>query len=307
MGTKLQYAMNPLITTTPNSDSFSVSTFNDWDCFQYKGLKAKDTTSTVLNRFEDSMDRFLEQHNIESIKKTMLMHEDIFKHQVRELHRLYSLQKMRMNETRSEIIKQESTMYWVPMSRTSHGSDRSNYSSNIISNQHQPTTTGYQIQVQSVAENNIPSSLERSNGSRYGDETVIRSMPLLEGSLLFDLERAATTIEEEEEDISTEVSAIEEDQAGPSKYKTKKINQIAEDGYDPHVELTLSIGGGSFKGKKESHSLHPEFGVSSAIIKSEEEYCSSIGNSSTATLLDDDQQNKRSHWLFQGLSLNRTT
>ena len=183
---------------------------------------------------------------------------------------------------------------------TTHGSDSSNYCSNIILNRHQPTTSGYQIHVQSLAENNIPSSQERSNGSCYGDETVMRSMLLPEGSLLFDLERPATTIEEE--DISTDVSAIEKDQAG-----TKEINKIAEDGYDPHVELTLSIGGGSFKGKKESQSLHPEFGVSSAIIKSEEECCSSVGNSSTATLLDDDQQNKRSHWLFQGLSLNRTT
>ncbi|PSR85203.1 Trigger factor like [Actinidia chinensis var. chinensis] len=300
MGNKLQYAMNPLIETTPNNDSFIVSTFNDRDCFQNKGLKAKDTTSTVLNRFEDSMDRFLKQHNIESMKKTMLMHEDIFKHQVRELHRLYSVQKTLMNKTRSEFIKQESMLYWVPMSMTTHGSDSSNYCSNIILNRHQPTTSGYQIHVQSVAENNIPSSQERSNGSCYGDETVMRSMLLPEGSLLFDLERPATTIEEE--DISTDVSAIEKDQAG-----TKEINKIAEDGYDPHVELTLSIGGGNFKGKKELKSLHPEFRVSSAIIKSEEEYYSSVINSSTATLLDDDEQNKRPNWLFQGLSLNRTT
>ncbi|XP_073137906.1 uncharacterized protein [Henckelia pumila] len=39
---------------------------------------------------------------IESMKKTMLTHEQIFKQQVKELHRLYDLQKMLMHELRNE-------------------------------------------------------------------------------------------------------------------------------------------------------------------------------------------------------------
>ncbi|CAL5199308.1 unnamed protein product [Lathyrus oleraceus] len=54
----------------------------------------------------------LDRNNIESIKKTMQMHEDIFKHQVRELHRIYDVQKMLMNELRNKIRQQS---FWSPM------------------------------------------------------------------------------------------------------------------------------------------------------------------------------------------------
>lgn len=83
MGTKLQSAINPLA-TSPTSSSFTLNSVDDWDYFQGKGLKEKYLQRTGLDILQDSMDRMmLEQHNIESIKKTMLMHEDIFKHQVR--------------------------------------------------------------------------------------------------------------------------------------------------------------------------------------------------------------------------------
>ncbi|KAE8730815.1 A-kinase anchor protein 9, putative isoform 4 [Hibiscus syriacus] len=47
------------------------------------------------------LDKF--KNNMESIRNTMLMHEDVFKHQVRELHRLYSVQKILMDELKKEI------------------------------------------------------------------------------------------------------------------------------------------------------------------------------------------------------------
>ncbi|ESQ42668.1 hypothetical protein EUTSA_v10014550mg [Eutrema salsugineum] len=45
-----------------------------------------------------SMDRFLEKQNAESIRHTMQAQEDIFKQQVRELHRVYNIQKMMMEQ-----------------------------------------------------------------------------------------------------------------------------------------------------------------------------------------------------------------
>ncbi|KAH7671724.1 hypothetical protein IHE45_09G006800 [Dioscorea alata] len=45
------------------------------------------------------MDRFLEQYNREYVKKVMINQQEIFKQQVRELHRLYKVQKMLMIET----------------------------------------------------------------------------------------------------------------------------------------------------------------------------------------------------------------
>ncbi|KAL5065956.1 hypothetical protein RYX36_027693 [Vicia faba] len=54
----------------------------------------------------------LDRNHIESIKKTMKLHEDIFKHQVRELHRIYNVQKMLMNELKNKIRQQN---FWSPM------------------------------------------------------------------------------------------------------------------------------------------------------------------------------------------------
>lgn len=45
------------------------------------------------------MDRFLKQYNRKYVKKVMIDQQEIFKQQVRELHRLYKVQKMLMIET----------------------------------------------------------------------------------------------------------------------------------------------------------------------------------------------------------------
>ncbi|CAI9285501.1 unnamed protein product [Lactuca saligna] len=45
----------------------------------------------------------LENHHLEFIKQTMLKHEDTFRHQVRELHRLYNVQKSLMGTFRNDI------------------------------------------------------------------------------------------------------------------------------------------------------------------------------------------------------------
>ncbi|GMJ07148.1 hypothetical protein like AT5G57340 [Hibiscus trionum] len=80
------------------------------------------------------------RHNMESIRNTMLMHEDVFKHQVRELHRLYSVQKILMDELNKEIKKNR---FW-----TSTSSDMNQ--SQFI-NQHQITaqsTSGLNLHVE---------------------------------------------------------------------------------------------------------------------------------------------------------------
>lgn len=55
---------------------------DDWDYFKNKELKV-DFKRTCIDKLHNSMDRILEQNNVETIKKTMMMHEDMFKHQVR--------------------------------------------------------------------------------------------------------------------------------------------------------------------------------------------------------------------------------
>ncbi|XP_007014297.2 PREDICTED: uncharacterized protein LOC18589323 isoform X3 [Theobroma cacao] len=269
MGTKLECAVNPLATSqNSNSCSFTVHFVDDY--FRTRTLK-ENCQKIGLERSGSCMDRMLERHNMESIRKTMEMHEDTFKHQVRELHRLYSVQKMLMDE--QQLTAQ--------------------------------TTCGYNFHVQGD-----PSSRERS-GSCSGD-----TMKVARG---FDLERPA------EEDISAEVSAVDhEDQVGRSSLMHSRINQMRIEGSDEdsEVELTLSIGGSSSKktptnskphsqelGCNNSQSIHKETRElhSSASFKSERrEDCSGPNTPMSSSSATFDQDRKRPHWLFQGLSINRT-
>ena len=81
MGTKLQYMIN-VLATSPNSSRLTEKPMDDWDYFKNKELKV-DFKRNCIDKLHNSMDRILEQNNVETIKKTMLMHEDVFKHQVR--------------------------------------------------------------------------------------------------------------------------------------------------------------------------------------------------------------------------------
>ncbi|KAE9601652.1 hypothetical protein Lal_00040696 [Lupinus albus] len=49
----------------------------------------------------------VDRNIIESIKKTMKMHDDIFKYQVRELHRVYSVQRILMDEHKKGYRQQK--------------------------------------------------------------------------------------------------------------------------------------------------------------------------------------------------------
>lgn len=80
MGTKFEYAVN-VLEASLNSNSFTVHCVDDWEHLQNRGLKGNLCRAGVDN-FEDSMEKKLGKHNIEYIKRTMQMHEDVFKNQV---------------------------------------------------------------------------------------------------------------------------------------------------------------------------------------------------------------------------------
>ncbi|KAK8695369.1 hypothetical protein V6N13_000534 [Hibiscus sabdariffa] len=78
--------------------------------------------------------------HMESIRNTMLMHEDVFRHQVQELHRLYSVQKILMDELKKEVKKNRF--------RTTTSTDMNQ---SQFFNQHQittQTTSGLDLHVQ---------------------------------------------------------------------------------------------------------------------------------------------------------------
>ncbi|XXG63897.1 hypothetical protein AAC387_Pa05g1986 [Persea americana] len=71
------------------------------------------------------MDRFLEQFDKESMKMAVLKHEEIFKEQVYELHRLYRIQKLLMNDVQRKGL--ETPLSSIQNSETGVSLSQSNY------------------------------------------------------------------------------------------------------------------------------------------------------------------------------------
>jgi hypothetical protein len=78
MGTKIKYSINLLA-----RNKLAVSGVNVWEHYQNKRWLTNKHHRFRINKLQGQiMDKMLDKNNIESIKKTMQMHEDIFKHQV---------------------------------------------------------------------------------------------------------------------------------------------------------------------------------------------------------------------------------
>ncbi|KAK7413022.1 hypothetical protein VNO78_04851 [Psophocarpus tetragonolobus] len=295
MGTKIEYSIN-LLASSVDSNNFTMGGVDVWEHYQNKGV-TNNHFSIGVNKLQDPMDRMLDRNNIESIKKTMQMHEEIFKHQVRELHRVYSVQKMLMDDLRKEIKQKK---FWTPMNgiNISHP--------HFIQQQQQTTTTlissyGPDFHVQSLREDLC--SKERS-GSCSG-ETIKRQRG-------FDLERPA------ERDI---FCGFDEHKAGPSSYTALERCKISSsDGYDEdmEVDLTLNIGGSQVNNKKNSSKkpyLLPlgcsdspngktrELNSSVSFQSDRVGDCSDPTTPMSSSSVTFDQERKGPHWLSQGLKL----
>ncbi|KAJ8750810.1 hypothetical protein K2173_015991 [Erythroxylum novogranatense] len=234
--------------------------------------------------------------NVESIKKTMQMQEDIFKHQVRELHRLYSVQRMLMDELKMEISN-HSSKPWTPMTIAS------DINHSLIINPHN-STSQHRSSVQYCSRD------EHNTRERRGSCSGA-TMKMARG---FDLERPA------EGNLSTGISVDDDKRAAGSSFyiPQKPINRCE----DSEVELTLSIGASSGKSPKSKDyrrlHTHREVGFietmnmkendsPTSIFRSERgEDCSGPTTSMSRSSATSDQERKRPHWLFQGLSINRT-
>ncbi|GMN52013.1 hypothetical protein TIFTF001_021161 [Ficus carica] len=289
MGTKIEYAINPL-GASQSSKRFTVHGVDDWDHLPNSGVKGKYSLTIGLENkiHQNSMDRnrMLDKYNVDSIKKTMQMHEDIFKHQVSELHRLYSVQKMLMDELKKEI---KQSKIWDPMSS-------SDISTLQLINRHQPATKltspgATNFQIQGLRDDNLNS--RECSGSCSGD-----TMRISRG---FDLERPA------EEDMSTGVSAADEYQGGRGSKTALKSSKMSIDGPDEEsdVELTLSIGSSaSKKGSKANNKEMKELDSSASFKSDRGGECSEPTTSmSSSSAIIFDQERKQPHWLFHSLKL----
>ncbi|KAI3416685.1 uncharacterized protein J3R85_015129 [Psidium guajava] len=281
MGTELQYAINPIAAASPSSHIFSSHCVDEPDYYQNRELN-ESIRNTGANKLIDPMDQVAEKHDIESIRTTMQMHEGIFKQQVQELHRLYSVQKMLMSELKKEI--QQNRI------RSAMRSLETNYVVNWPQQTSQPSSS-CPFHLQSLS--NDPSSNERSSSSCA--EAIRRTRG-------FDLESPAK-----------ENSNIDRELPGPS-FSPRKNEGTSIEGSDEEteVELTLSIGGKRGNRKSKSHHQHyskteagfsrmnhKELVLPSSLMSDRGDVCSgpttSIGGSATTS----DRERKQPHWLFQ--------
>ncbi|XP_059286165.1 uncharacterized protein LOC132039682 [Lycium ferocissimum] len=270
MGTKHLYAKNP-IASSPN---------------YYFAVKQVYNLVILLYKIGYSMDRILELKSCtESIKKTMLMHEDIFKQQVKELHRVYNLQRKLMLELKNEKSNIEDP-------RLSHKS--------MINNTPQTLPTWQQPR-REIGFHNInlygltnDQQRERS-GSCSGDNSKILT-PI--GGL--NIEMPA--------DQRTSTSNI--NCASFEHEKSSKMRNIHRCDEETDVELTLSIGPSNGTKRLKSHRHHKEqemsFSTSAKLGRGEE--CgdgSPAAMSSTSSATFNKESATQAYWFFQDLSLNR--
>ncbi|KAI4344432.1 hypothetical protein L6164_011661 [Bauhinia variegata] len=287
MGTKIEYSIN-VLSTSAESNNLTVGGVDVWEHYKNKGLS--DNLDRIgINKLEDPMDRMLDRNNIESIKKTMQMHENIFKHQVQELHRVYSVQKMMMDELKKDIRQKK---LWSPMNGLSVSHP------NVIDQQQGTRKTSYGP-VQSLRDD--PCSREKSGSCSTDTIKVTRG---------FDLERPA------EEDILTGMRRFDEGEAGPSSHMVFQSCKMSNDHSieEIEVDLTLSIGGGSQEKKRQSNvpqlacSDSPnrksrEFNLSASYKSDRLEGSSDPTTPISSSSVTVDQERKRPRWLPQSLKL----
>ncbi|PIA40817.1 hypothetical protein AQUCO_02400109v1 [Aquilegia coerulea] len=320
MGTTLQHAVDLLAILPKKHKIYGIHNSDFREVFENHFLQNPLTGG--------SMDRRLEQFNQESVRITMLKHEEIFKEQVRELHRLYKVQKMLMTEMR----KIEPNLH----SPTTPSSRPVRVAGKCIDIDNRPGfwTTATTSETNQIAFTswNHSSSNQPNVGYNFHPLFSMRADPSLQEQSSscsrdtsktpkgFDLEQPA-------EEISNNISAIE-DSVEPNLLRPSKDIINSNNSCNPsfhidgegEIELTLSIGLGTSKKKTKHRKPHTsqELGSSSSSnydrrqlesslsMRSDRgEECSDPTNS-TSTATCDRETLQQPPWLFQALSLNRT-
>ncbi|CAI9098469.1 OLC1v1035120C1 [Oldenlandia corymbosa var. corymbosa] len=276
MGTKLQCALNPFSGTTSNNTFAVNQVTTDWRAPRplERGVR------------QHSMDEIFDfqSHKKETIKKTMLMHEDIFQLQVKELHRLYDRQMKLMCE-----LKRQKEYKCSPL-----GMKDANISQ----------FTMWQKQMQDIRSNfpicgSTYDSGERSASCSGESQRIAKEA--------FYLERVA-----------------EQDQERPNCHRPLPGMPMNTGGSDEEidVELTLSIGGTKSRKRPSSKerkicsleleglgsdSSRLQLSSNSVLMKidTRDELCDNSPSLSSSSATQK-QDKTISNWQFQDLSLNRT-
>ncbi|KAI3444174.1 hypothetical protein Pfo_000839 [Paulownia fortunei] len=260
MTTKLQHSINPL-TRAPHNN-FAVNPLSIHQCFP--------ELEVGLHKVESSMDRMLELQNIESMRKTMLMQEELFKQQVQDLHRLYNLQKKLMQELENGLTRRKEV---IAQTETTN-------SEFAVWNK-PATETGHSFQAFSARDD--PKEL---SSSCSGESS---RMPIK-----FDLEMPAEStpssihLFEEQKDMKRidEETDVEVELTLSIGHCTRKQRSKSTQLHDSDQSKQVGEHGSSSTKTNKGE----EYGEPSSIISSSSVY----------------QENTRPRWLLQDLSLNRT-
>ncbi|XP_058756608.1 uncharacterized protein LOC131629825 [Vicia villosa] len=198
MGTKIEYSINPLA-YLGDCNNFTLSGVDAREHYQNKEAKVINNHCSIgVNSLKNPMDRKLNRNNIESIKKTMQMHEDIFKNQVKELHRVYNVQKMLMDEHKNQTKQNK---FWTPMNGTTIGINQPYFVQ-------QPTQISFS-HVQILKEDLM---IKERSGSNSGDIIIKKR------EIDFDLEKPARS-DCDEEDMEVDLTLCI---GGSNQTKNKK-------------------------------------------------------------------------------------
>ncbi|OAY64662.1 hypothetical protein ACMD2_20234 [Ananas comosus] len=306
MGTKL-HGVHKLVTSLMKNESYGIvrkgskNHPESWEIFQ--NIFPKTNFRIWFNHFrKDSMDRFHQQYNRELVRNTILKHEEIFRQQVHELHRLYRVQKSLMAELSGKStnfhsisdVSNKAITDSTARFRCSTSTSETSHSSHL-SNTHHSTP----VQASEY------SSMQQYNTIRPGLNSLCELRTYCEdphrtnkcfSKKCFDLEQPA------KEYVSTEVELTEKDQTTFSKkHLREKISTEVSEG-ESDIELTLSIGGLCEDHSTSKHQL--QMGKESRCSKmirperGEERNEMSSGHN--------EEGSQRPPWLFQSLSLNPT-
>ncbi|KAJ8546199.1 hypothetical protein K7X08_018782 [Anisodus acutangulus] len=188
----------------------------------YNTMKRSHCTDSVLS--PQPVDGYFECDK-EKVRQTILKHETIFRHQLQELHRLYSRQRDLMNEHQRKEMLNHQTKTFQSSPSLSHfpsldsiacqlstkdaaknqpsfdfieNDSRSiRFSSQVTKSSHQPGITLFQRKMlDSRLEFNSYAVLDRANSSKRTDELADLNKPLpLEGSppLVLDIKKSSIT------------------------------------------------------------------------------------------------------------------
>ncbi|KAF6142332.1 hypothetical protein GIB67_023357 [Kingdonia uniflora] len=291
MGTKIECVVDHLASLQRNYSIDAIKS-SDYSELYTKGLLKN--AKTAPYQFQKSMDRLLEKYDKESARNTIIKQEEMFKGQVRELHRVYKNQKKLM----AELSNNNSKLHMLnnPSSRVREvgasciGTDNRSRSfdvGNCSETNHLTSKNWNQLSTQndSSCHHQLSSFRTALSLQGHGSTSSKSNLGMRKG---FDLERLA------EEDVS-------KNKIGTSN----SLDPLCHADEESDVELTLSIGFGttSKKKPKNQNQYSRQEPDSTMFIRSDrgEEY----GNPTNNALLNRESL-QHPPWLFQSQSLNRT-